>query len=73
MLLVVVLTSSNQESDIHQAYVQGANGYLLKPSKPEEMLVMARAIKDYWLTQNRPPRREAPGILRVEGAAAALF
>jgi DNA-binding response OmpR family regulator len=60
MLPVVVLTSSNQESDIHRAYINGANGYLVKPSKPDEMLVMARAIKDYWLGQNRTPARELP-------------
>jgi CheY-like chemotaxis protein len=41
-LPVLVLTSSNQESDIHRAYLQGANGYLVKPNQPDEMLVMAR-------------------------------
>ena len=60
MLLVVVLTSSNQDSDIHRAYIQGTNGYLVKPSKPDEMLAMARAIKDYWLDQNRTPKRNIP-------------
>jgi CheY-like chemotaxis protein len=52
-LPVIVLTSSNQDSDVHRAYVQGANGYLVKPSKIEEMIPMARALKDYWLLQNR--------------------
>ncbi len=50
---VIVLTSSNQESDIHRAYILGANGYLIKPGKPEELLTMVKGIKDYWLTQNR--------------------
>jgi CheY-like chemotaxis protein len=65
MLLVVVLTSSNQESDIHRAYIQGTNGYLVKPRTPDEMLVMARAIKDYWLTLNRAPGRQLPPGLRA--------
>jgi len=52
-LPVIVLTSSNQDADVHGAYVQGANGYVVKPSKIEDMVIMARAIKDYWLLHNR--------------------
>jgi CheY-like chemotaxis protein len=52
-LVVVMLTSSNQDADIHRAYVQGANGYLVKPSNIEDMIVMAKAVNDYWLVQNR--------------------
>jgi len=52
-LPVVVITSSAHDSDIHRAYVQGANGYLVKPSKPDELLAMVKAIKDYWLIHNR--------------------
>jgi CheY-like chemotaxis protein len=52
-LVVVMLTSSNQEADIHRAYLQGANGYLVKPNKIEELVSMVRAIKDFWLVQNR--------------------
>ena len=56
VLPVVMLTSSDQESDIHRAYLLGANGYLVKPNKPEEISAMAKAIKDFWLTVNRNPR-----------------
>ena len=52
-LPVVVLTSSNQESDMQLAYRTGANGYLIKPGRPEELLVMVKGIRDYWLAQNR--------------------
>jgi CheY-like chemotaxis protein len=52
-LPVVVFTSSNQESDIHRAYSLGANGYLVKPGKPDELLTMVKGIKDFWLAQNR--------------------
>jgi CheY-like chemotaxis protein len=52
-LPVIVLTSSNQDSDINRAYVLGANGYLTKPSRIEDFVTMARAIKGYWLEQNR--------------------
>jgi CheY-like chemotaxis protein len=53
-LPVIVMTSSVQDADIHRAYLQGANAYLVKPSKPEDLVVMVRAIKDFWLNQNRP-------------------
>jgi CheY-like chemotaxis protein len=50
---VLMLTSSNQDSDIHRAYLLGANGFLIKPSRPDEMLVMAKGIRDFWLVLNR--------------------
>ena len=52
-LIVVMLTSSNQDADIHRAYLQGANGYLVKPSGIEDLIAMAKSIKDFWLVQNR--------------------
>jgi CheY-like chemotaxis protein len=52
-LPVIVLTSSLQDADIHRAYSHGANAYLVKPSQPGELVTMVRAIKDFWLTQNR--------------------
>jgi CheY-like chemotaxis protein len=51
-LPIIVLTSSLQDSDIHRAYLNGANAYLTKPSQPEGLVVMAKAIHDFWLTQN---------------------
>jgi CheY-like chemotaxis protein len=56
--IVIVLTSSKDDADIAAAYRHGANGYLVKPSDVAQLTDMARAIKDYWLTQNTPP----PGI-----------
>lgn len=50
---IIVLTSSLQDADIHRSYAQGANAYLVKPSKPGDLLVMTKTIKDFWLTQNR--------------------
>jgi CheY-like chemotaxis protein len=52
-LITLMLTSSNQNIDVHRAYRQGANGYLVKPGDIDSILTMARAIKDFWLTQNR--------------------
>jgi CheY-like chemotaxis protein len=46
---VLMLTSSNQASDICQAYALGANSYLIKPGKPSELLTMITGIKRFWL------------------------
>lgn len=53
MLPVVVVTSSGQQSDIHRAYLLGTNSYLVKPSRPDGLVQMVKAIKDFWLTQDQ--------------------
>ncbi len=50
---VICVTSSTQDSDIHRAYIMGANSYLVKTAKSDKLLVMVKAIKDYWLNQDR--------------------
>jgi DNA-binding NarL/FixJ family response regulator len=52
-LPVVVLISSNQDSDILGAYAGGVSGYLIKPGAPRELDSIARALKDFWLVHNR--------------------
>ncbi len=54
-LPVLMLSASNFDGDVQAAYLLGANGYLVKPVNFEEMLAMAVAIKEYWLTFNRAP------------------
>jgi CheY-like chemotaxis protein len=53
--IVLVLTSSREESDIEQAYSLGANAYLLKPPSIDRLNVLMRAVKDFWLSFNMPP------------------
>ena len=48
-LPVVVLTSSNQEADIHRAYAEGANAYLVKPPNPAELLILMRGVQKFFL------------------------
>jgi CheY-like chemotaxis protein len=52
-LPVLILTSSLQHDDIERAYLSGANAYLVKPSQPEELTVLAQAINNFWFGQNR--------------------
>lgn len=54
-LPVVVLTSSSQDNDIYRAYSLGANSYLVKPGKPDELLVIVNGLKQFWLNHNRTP------------------
>lgn len=54
-LPALVLTSSNQDTDVQKAYQLGANGYLIKPGRPDELLKLVSGIKDYWLSENRAP------------------
>jgi CheY-like chemotaxis protein len=52
-LVVVVLTSSNEPSDIRRCYALGANSYLVKPPTPEQLLDLAKSFRWYWLKYNR--------------------
>jgi CheY-like chemotaxis protein len=49
----IILTSSLQDDDIHRAYSNGANAYLVKPNKADELTDMVKSIKEFWLLQNR--------------------
>jgi CheY-like chemotaxis protein len=57
---VVVLTSSQNNTDIAAAYDLGANAYLVKPSDTFKLAEIVTAIKDFWLTQNTPPPESVP-------------
>jgi len=53
--IVIVLTSSRQDEDIHAAYRLGANAYLVKSPELKVRQETGRAIKTFWLTHNTPP------------------
>ena len=54
-LLVIVLTSSNLQSDVDRAYELGANSYLVKPVEFDEMVNMIKRFEAYWSEINRTP------------------
>jgi len=64
--IVVILSSSENETDVASAYRLGANAYLVKPPEAGKLEVMVKAINDFWLLQNTaPPRcgvKTAPGM-----------
>lgn len=51
--VVIVLTSSNEASDLSRCYALGANSYLVKPPTPEQLDDLAKAFKWYWLEYNQ--------------------
>jgi CheY-like chemotaxis protein len=51
-LVVIVLTSSNEPVDLDRAYKNGANSYVVKPPKPEDLTDLARSFELWWLKQN---------------------
>jgi CheY-like chemotaxis protein len=54
-LIVVVLTSSQNQEDITAAYEHGANGYLVKPVGAPEFQSVLASFKTFWLEANQPP------------------
>jgi two-component system response regulator len=50
---VVVVTSSNQDSDIDRAYERGANSYVVKPVDFDAFMTTMRDIGTYWLAVNQ--------------------
>jgi len=55
-LPVVVLTSSNQEQDIMEAYCCGANGYVRKKLDYQEFCRDLSQVMSYWLNLNQLPK-----------------
>ena len=44
----IVLTASQQTSDIQQAYKWGANSYLVKPGSYQRLTQMLKLLFEYW-------------------------
>lgn len=54
---VVVLTTSEAESDILKSYQLHANCYISKPVDLSKFATIIRSIEDFWLTVVKLPRR----------------
>ncbi len=65
---VVMLTSSNEESDLAQSYAQGVNAYVVKPVSFKDFMLAVQDLGLFWAVLNEPPpgsqrstvRRPAP-------------
>lgn len=52
---VVILSTSDTDSDITEAYQRGASGYAIKPLDYTEFLWMMNDLCSFWLIWNRLP------------------
>jgi CheY-like chemotaxis protein len=52
---VIMLTSSEMESDIIDSYSSGANGYVVKPINFDEFVTAIKGIGTYWASINTSP------------------
>ena len=48
-LLVQILTTSREESDVQRAYRLGVNSFLVKPPNAAQLTDLMRLIRSYWL------------------------
>jgi two-component system, response regulator len=54
---VIVLTSSNEESDIIESYQLGVNSYIVKPVDFDKFVEAIKGLGLYWLLLNKSPIR----------------
>lgn len=54
-LVVVVMTSSQEDSDLNTCYDLGVNSYIVKPLDFEQFLAVARDVGLYWMLLNKTP------------------
>jgi CheY-like chemotaxis protein len=55
LLPVIVFTTSREGVDVRRAYELGANSYLVKPVRFEDLIETARAMDLYWMRLNESP------------------
>ncbi|HJU21547.1 MAG TPA: response regulator [Casimicrobiaceae bacterium] len=54
-LPVVIMTSSNEERDVTQSYLLGANSYVVKPIDFSQFAKTVVEVGLYWIVTNRVP------------------
>ncbi len=54
-LVVVVMTSSQEDKDLHLCYELGVNSYIVKPLDFQQFTAVASQVGLYWMLLNKPP------------------
>ncbi len=66
---VIILTTSEAESDIVRSYATGANCYITKPPDLDGFFAMVRAIHHFWLDVVELPPHPADDPPPVDGSS----
>jgi CheY-like chemotaxis protein len=53
---VIVLTTSDADNDVLQAYLHYANSYVVKPVGYDQLVKLMRDLGSFWLGWNIAPR-----------------
>ncbi len=56
---IIVMSTSDQESDVIKSYKLGANSYVTKPMGIDEFSHIVSTIEDFWLSIVKLPKRTA--------------
>lgn len=64
---VLILTSSEKPEDVKTATKTGANGYLVKPTKFEDLKSMVRTIYSEWLEKGKKGKTASARKVKGEG------
>jgi CheY-like chemotaxis protein len=67
-LRILVLTSSEDFRDVNEAYLLGANSFLVKPLDFQDFTSLSRLINDFWLRASRAPVISRPPQSKESGA-----
>jgi two-component system, chemotaxis family, response regulator Rcp1 len=62
MIPVIVLTSSEEESDVQSSYQLMANSYLRKPDNYDQWEQMVTSLNNFWFTRVKFPKRESAAL-----------
>ncbi|ELP31047.1 response regulator receiver protein [Rhodopirellula baltica SWK14] len=54
---VVVLTTSNQERDIHESYGLAANNYIIKPVDLVQFFEVIQSVQEFWVNVVKLPKK----------------
>lgn len=54
-LVIIVFSSSEEQSDVDRAFSTGANSYLVKSSLYDDLVDVIKGLDQYWTKHNRLP------------------
>ena len=60
---VVMLTSSQDERDVREAYRLGANAYVVKPVEFRRFAIVLKELASFWMNTNHPPVEVPVGLV----------